>query len=86
MPVQPGTIGRQALHRLLAADPRLEPLFPTVLLELQISAGEAIDIGWLLSAWLGRASVPARPGGGPAGYPWPLALNPETSRPEYIGA
>jgi GGDEF domain-containing protein len=86
VPVQPGTIGRQALHRLLAADPRLEPLFPTVLLELQISAGEAIDIGWLLSAWLGRASVPVRPGGSPAGYPWPLALNPETSRPEYIGA
>ena len=65
VPVQPGSTGRQALHRLLAADPRLEPLFPTVLLDLQVSTGERIDIGWLLAAWLGRAAAAGRTGHGP---------------------
>lgn len=85
VPVQPGSTGRQALHRLLAADPRLEPLFPTVLLDLQISAGEPIDIGWLLAAWMGRAASSGRAGHGPDSYPWPLALNPAGGRPAYIG-
>jgi GGDEF domain-containing protein len=90
VPVQPGAAGRQALHRLLAADPRLEPLFPTVLLDLQVSTGEPIDIGWLLSAWLGQAaggSAAAAPGrrSAPDGYPWPLALAANGPRPAYIG-
>ncbi len=83
--VEPATIGRQALHRLLAADPRREPLFPTVLLELQTLSGEVIDIGWLLSAWFGRASATDPTGRAPNGYPWPLALDPAGPRPGYIG-
>ncbi|MGH2512801.1 MAG: diguanylate cyclase domain-containing protein [Candidatus Limnocylindrales bacterium] len=85
MPVQPGSFGRQALHRLLAADPRLEPLFPTVLLDLQVAAGEPVDIGWLLSTWLGRAAAASGANPGSDGYPWPLALGPGQPRPAYIG-
>ncbi len=90
VPVRPGTIGRQALHRLLAADPRTEPLFPTVLLDLQVSTGEAIDIGWLLAAWSSRATANASAvltasTATSDNYPWPLALDPGGTRPAYIG-
>lgn len=74
--IQPAAIGRQALHRLLAADPRHEPLFPTSLLDLQTTTGEAIDVGWLLHAWASRS---------PDQYPWPLSLDPAGQRPDYIG-
>jgi len=90
--IQPATVGRQALHRLLAADPRREPLFPTTLLDLQLSTGETVDVGWLLSVWSGRTSGPVGTGasGRPArrrsdDYPWPLALDPVGPRPAYIG-
>jgi GGDEF domain-containing protein len=90
--IQPATIGRQALHRLLAADPRREPLFPTTLLDLQVSAGEAIDVGWLLAAWSSRAmaGTPGASTGRPSrrgsdNYPWPLSLDPSGPRPGYIG-
>ena len=42
---QPAKVGRQALYRLLAADPRHEPLFPTTLLDLQASSGDAVEVG-----------------------------------------
>ena len=74
--LQPAAIGRQALHRLLAANPRHEPLFPSTLLDLQKSSGEGIDVGWLLSAWAS---------GSQDQYPWPLSLEPSAPRPEYIG-
>jgi GGDEF domain-containing protein len=74
--IQPAAIGRQAVHRLLAADPRLEPLFPTTLLDLQAMTGEGIDVGWLLNAWATRS---------PDQYPWPLSLDPSGPRPAYVG-
>ena len=74
---QPAAIGRQALHRLLAADPRQEPLFPTTLLQLQSGSGEKVDVGWLIDAWARRS---------PDQYPWPLSLDPDGLRPAYIAA
>ena len=88
---QPAKVGRQALYRLLATDPRQEPLFPTTLLDLQASSGELVDADWLLSTWSARTSGPLLPGttGRPArrlvDYPWPLSLDPRGSRPEYVG-
>ncbi len=89
---QPAKIGRQALFRLLATDPRHEPLFPTTLLELQAAQHELVDVGWLLSAWSGRGPGPVsspaveRSGvGGFEGYPWPLSIAPEGPRPASIG-
>ena len=90
---QPARVGRQALHRLLATDPRREPLFPTTLLDLQASTGEMVDVGWLLSAWSARTATP--PGIGRAGrtprldrvdYPWPLSIDGDGPRPAYVGA
>ncbi len=90
---QPARVGRQALHRLLATDPRLEPLFPTTLLDLQASTGEMVDVGWLLSAWTARASTktPVEVKGQPArraliDYPWPLSIDPDGPRPPYVGS
>jgi GGDEF domain-containing protein len=90
--IQPATVGRQALHRLLAADPRREPLFPTTLLDLQASSGEAVDVGWLLAAWSSHSreanavASAARPAGRiGADYPWPLSLDPDSARPGYVG-
>jgi len=90
---QPARVGRQALHRLLATDPRREALFPTTLLDLQASTGETVDVGWLLSAWTARtASLPAAEGAGRSprllqvDYPWPLSIDHDGQRPVYVGA
>ena len=90
---QPARVGRQARHRLLATDPRHEPLFPTTLLDLQATTGDMVDVGWLLAAWTARTSIP--PALGRAGrtprleqvdYPWPLSIDPDGPRPAYVGA
>jgi GGDEF domain-containing protein len=88
---QPAKVGRQALYRLLATDPRQEPLFPTTLLDLQASGGELVDVGWLLSTWSARtatrlvASSTGRPARRVLDYPWPLSLDPAGPRPDYVG-
>jgi GGDEF domain-containing protein len=89
---QPASVGRQARHRLLATDPRREPLFPTTLLDLQASTGEMVDVGWLLAAWTARAGTPPaleRTGRTPrleqVDYPWPLSIDRDGPRPPYIG-
>jgi GGDEF domain-containing protein len=90
--IRPATTGRQALHRLLATDPRHEPLLPTTLLDLQVSTGEVIDVGWLLDAWSRRATA-GSPGSSTGRrarrsseeYPWPLSLDPAGLRPGYVG-
>ena len=89
---QPAKIGRQALYRLLATDPRHEPLFPTTLLDLQAAQHEMVDVGWLLAAWSSRTPkpVPSPADERPVipvfgGYPWPLSIGPDGERPAYIG-
>jgi len=88
---QPAKVGQQALYRLLAADPRQEPLFPTTLLDLQASNGELVDADWLLATWAARTASPLLPGttGRPArrllDYAWPLSLDPGSPRPAYVG-
>ena len=90
---QPAKVGRQALYRLLAADPRLEPLFPTTLLDLQATSGDPVDVGWLLAAWSARTPSAVLVGGPErrapsrrADYPWPLTIEPSSPRPAYLTA
>ena len=87
---QPARVGRQALHRLLATDPRHEPLFPATLLDLQAGQHEAIDVGWLFGEWSSRSPETSGSGASSArlaggGYPWPLAIDPTGRRPVYVG-
>ncbi|HLY13971.1 MAG TPA: hypothetical protein VKR24_06440, partial [Candidatus Limnocylindrales bacterium] len=88
---QPAKVGRQALYRLLAADPRHEPLFPTTLLDLQAASGDPVDVGWLLAAWSARTASPVlvggperRAAGRRADYPWPLTIEAGSPRPAYL--
>jgi hypothetical protein len=88
---QPAKDGRQALYRLLAADPRHEPLFPTTLLDLHATLGDPVDVGWLLAAWSASTASPVLVGaperrapGRRADYPWPLTIEPGSPRPSYL--
>ncbi len=75
VPIRPGMVARQAIHRLLATDPRREPLFPSTLLDLQNASREETNLGWLFSDWASRSADQ---------YPWPLSIDPAGSRPAYV--